>query len=71
MKSLKVVLAAWFVGLFVTGPVWAQGDFYLKDGDRVVFYGDRITDQRLYTTYAETCVVTRFPQLEVSLGRRR
>ncbi len=66
MKSLKTVLVIWLVGLFLTGPVWAQGNFYLKDGDRVVFYGDSITDQRLYTTYAETYVVTRFPQLKVS-----
>jgi hypothetical protein len=36
--------------------------FYLHDGDRVVFYGDSITDQRLYTTFIETYVVTRFPQ---------
>ena len=36
--------------------------FFLKDGDRVVFYGDSITDQRLYTTYIETYCVTRFPK---------
>lgn len=41
-------------------------DFALKDGDRVVFYGDSITDQRLYTTFTETYVLTRFPKLEVS-----
>ena len=35
--------------------------FYLKPGDRVVFYGDSITDQRLYTTYIETFCVSRFP----------
>ena len=40
--------------------------FYLKDGDRVVFYGDSITDQRLYTTFVETYVVTRFPKLNVT-----
>src|SRR2546422_8441263 len=40
--------------------------FALKEGDRVVFYGDSITDQRLYTTFAETYVVTRFPHLQVS-----
>jgi lysophospholipase L1-like esterase len=40
-------------------------DFALKDGDRVVFYGDSITDQRLYTTFTETYVVTRFPKLDV------
>jgi lysophospholipase L1-like esterase len=39
----------------------AQDGFYLHDGDRVVFYGDSITDQRLYTTFTETFVVTRFP----------
>lgn len=43
----------------------AQNDFYLKNGDRVVFYGDSITDQRLYTIFVETYVVTRFPRLDV------
>jgi lysophospholipase L1-like esterase len=43
----------------------AQGDFYLKDGDTVVFYGDSITDQRLYTTFTEAYVLTRFPKLNV------
>ncbi|MDA1273903.1 MAG: ThuA domain-containing protein [Verrucomicrobia bacterium] len=40
-------------------------DFKLKDGDNVVFYGDSITDQRLYTTFAETFVATRFPNLKI------
>ncbi len=40
----------------------AAQDFYLKDGDRVVFYGDSITDQRLYTTYIETYCLSRFPK---------
>lgn len=39
--------------------------FYLKDGDRVVFYGDSITDQRLYTVYTELFAVTRYPGLKV------
>ena len=43
----------------------AQSDFYLKDGDTVVFYGDSITDQRLYTTFTEAYVLTRFPKLTV------
>ena len=51
--------------------LWAQaaqaaGPFALRDGDRVVFYGDSITDQRLYTTFVETYVVTRFPGMKVS-----
>lgn len=40
-------------------------DFYLHPNDVVVFYGDSITDQRLYTTYAETFIVTRYPKLPI------
>jgi lysophospholipase L1-like esterase len=47
-------------------PLSAQDSFYLKSGDRVVFYGDSITDQRLYTTLTETFIVTRFPSLNVT-----
>lgn len=43
----------------------AQTNFFLKNNDRVVFYGDSITDQRLYTTFVETYSVTRFPKLNV------
>ena len=39
--------------------------FYLHDGDRVVFYGDSITEQRLYTTFVEDYVATRFPKLTI------
>src|SRR2546421_10357909 len=50
--------------LAATSAATAQ-DFFLKNGDTVVFYGDSITDQRLYTTFAETYVLTRFPALRV------
>ncbi len=40
--------------------------FYLHDGDRVVFYGDSITDQRLYTLYTELFTVTRYPSMDVA-----
>ncbi len=46
-------------------PAAGADDFYLKNGDRVVFYGDSITDQRLYTVITETYVVTRYPKLDV------
>ena len=39
--------------------------FYLHSGDTVVFYGDSITDQRLYTMVTELYTVTRYPKLEV------
>lgn len=64
MKSFLLVRT---VGLFLLVALQAgAASFGLKDGDRVVFYGDSITDQRLYTTFAETYVVTRFPKLNVS-----
>ena len=47
-------------------PTLAAAQFALHNGDRVVFYGDSITDQRLYTFYTETFVRTRFPKLKVS-----
>ena len=37
------------------------GDFLIHDGDRVVFLGDSITEQRLYTTYIEAYALTRQP----------
>jgi len=46
-------------------PARAQ-DFYLKDGDRVVFYGDSITAQREYTARVEEFVLTRFPTMKVT-----
>jgi lysophospholipase L1-like esterase len=45
-------------------------NFALKDGDRVVFYGDSITEQMLYTNYVETLVRTRFPSLNVQFVSR-
>ena len=50
----------------LASPVWAEGPFAIKEGDRVVFYGDSITDQRLYTTFVRTYIVTRFPSLNVT-----
>jgi lysophospholipase L1-like esterase len=52
--------------LALTTGLKAEGPFAIKEGDRIVFYGDSITDQRLYTTFVETYIVTRFPALNVS-----
>src|SRR5258708_18872355 len=40
--------------------------FSLKDGDRVLFYGDSITDQRLYTSYVEQYVLTHYPDRRIT-----
>lgn len=39
--------------------------FQLQNGDRVLFYGDSITEQRYYPVAIETYVRTRFPNLNV------
>jgi lysophospholipase L1-like esterase len=39
----------------------------LKDGDGIVFFGDSITHQCLYTQYVEDYFYTRFPQLRLRL----
>ena len=39
--------------------------FVLKNGDTVVFYGDSITAQRLYTKDVEEFVLTRYPKMYV------
>lgn len=43
----------------------AQLGLALKNGDRVVFYGDSITDNGPYTKYAEAFVRLRYPDLDV------
>ncbi len=65
MKRTSLLVGLTWLALVATAPAQESSAFALKNGDRVVFYGDSITDQRLYTTFAETYVVTRFPQLDV------
>jgi lysophospholipase L1-like esterase len=63
---MTLLLRAALLAALLAAALPAAGPFHLKDGDRVVFYGDSITDQRLYTTFVETYVVTRFPRWSVS-----
>jgi lysophospholipase L1-like esterase len=43
-----------------------QRPFALHDGDRVLFYGDSITDNQFYPQHVENYVLTRFPNMKVS-----
>ncbi len=71
MLSFSRKAPFWAAGaalLALGGAAQAQdtgSPFYLHDGDRVVFYGDSITEQRLYTTFVEDYVATRFPRMNV------
>jgi len=54
VRLLRRVVVLLVAALALIAAAMAQGQFQLKDGDRVVFYGDSITEQRLYTTFVET-----------------
>ena len=43
-----------------------KADFFIKDNDTVVFLGDSITQQKLYTTYLEAYALTRFPNYNLT-----
>ncbi len=45
----------------LASPAAKADDFFIHDGDRVVFLGDSITEQRLYTTYIEAYALSRHP----------
>src|SRR5579872_4331653 len=59
------LLFALLLLLLISAASHAQEAFQIHDGDRVVFYGDSITEPRLYTAFVETYTVTRFPKLHV------
>lgn len=44
----------------------AADNFQIHDGDRVVFLGDSITEQRLYTTYIEAYALSRHPEWKLT-----
>jgi lysophospholipase L1-like esterase len=61
----QIVRALFLYILFCAAIFGGSPGFYLHDGDTVVFYGDSITNQRLYTVFTEAYVLTRFPQLHI------
>lgn len=54
------------LGLLLGVASVRAGEFFIHDGDRVVFLGDSITQQRLYTTYIEAYALTRYPSWKLS-----
>ena len=68
------LIAALLLCLFVNGLARAGGDLKspmtkldFKNGDNIVFFGDSITHQRLYTQYVEDYFYTRFPNMRLRL----
>ena len=62
MKSAFRKLLFTFAAAALLAASAVAGEFFFKDGDRVVFLGDSITEQRLYTTYIEAYTLTRPPE---------
>jgi lysophospholipase L1-like esterase len=67
LAACSVILFTCLLAFSQAGQVYTQpsGQFALKDGETVVFYGDSITAQRLYTRFVEEFVLTRYPDLHV------
>ena len=60
---IRKMLASCLVwAVLVAGVCAKDAAFFLHSGDCVVFLGDSITEQKLYTTYIEAYTLTRFPQ---------
>jgi lysophospholipase L1-like esterase len=65
MKRLAVLLPCLLCLAAPALPAEAPAPFALRDGDRVVFYGDSITQDGGYSRFVEEYVRTRFPQWDV------
>ncbi len=64
MLSRVVGICAAIFALFVV-CLGADADCLIKSGDRMVFLGDSITEQRVYTRYVMNYFALRYPDVEV------
>lgn len=63
----KRVLMAMVVALLLTSVLPADaGQFFFRDGDKVVVMGDSITEQHLYSNYVEAWTLMRFPAWNIT-----
>jgi lysophospholipase L1-like esterase len=65
LMILLLAWFAWFAPILAAQSSSTSGAFALREGDRVLFYGDSITAQRFYTRDVEEFVLTRYPNLKV------
>jgi lysophospholipase L1-like esterase len=65
LKLCKFLTARSVLALALLTTAAHGQHFALRDGDTVVFYGDSITAQRLYTRFVEDFVLTRYPALNI------
>jgi lysophospholipase L1-like esterase len=61
-----ILMAMLMAAPLLPATATAADKFFVHNGDRVVFLGDSITEQRLYTTYLEAYTLSRYPKWELS-----
>ena len=61
--KFRTACTSLFLGSLIASAT--ASEFAIHNKDRVVFYGDSITDNSPYTTFVETYIVTRYPNLDV------
>ncbi|MGA3008622.1 MAG: SGNH/GDSL hydrolase family protein [Terracidiphilus sp.] len=64
-KRWRLFVGCGVLALIASATAAYGQQFVLKDGDTVLFYGDSITAQRLYTKQVEEFVLTRYPSLHI------
>lgn len=66
MRNRTTTIALFAVAFTVLTRPCVAAEFPIHDGERVVFLGDSITEQRLYTTVIEAYTLARFPQWKLT-----
>ena len=66
MNCFSRQLRWFFVLSLVLLALVAQAVPLLKAGDRVVIYGDSITEQRLYSRFLQQYITCRYPEMKIS-----
>ena len=65
-NSFIYTIALFFYILQSFGLPLQASEYFLRDNDRVVFLGDSITEQRLYTNFIEAYALTRHPHWQLT-----
>lgn len=61
MRSTRLLIGVLSIAMMLTAA--AHATLLLRSGDRVVFYGDSITEQRMYTRFFQQYLDCRYPEL--------
>jgi lysophospholipase L1-like esterase len=61
-----ILMAMLMAAPLLPATATAADKFFVHNGDRVVFLGDSITEQKLYTTYLEAYTLSRYPKWELT-----